>query len=248
MPDRDLRREIVHELQDGVDESTVVEKYNLSEGELEELVNELFDESFSTKDDLESEEPRLRSLEAEEIISDIRAGMSEAELMKKYGLSAGALAKAVRLLLDGDHLNRVDLAQGAVPYEEVVDPGKSRIVERFYLDFDLPVVVAEGPKEVGRVTDLTTLGLGTEGIRVSVGDVRTLRIEHERFVLLRPFSFVAQCRWTRQRHSTGGLIAGFRIISISDEDRDQLRKLVRLLRFYVVSTANLPVTDPEATK
>lgn len=245
MPDRDLKREIVHELQDGVDESTVVEKYNLSQDELEELVNELFDESFSTKDDLGSEEPRLRSLEAEEIISDIRAGMAEGELRHKYELSTGALVKAVKLLLDGDHLNRVDLSQGAVPYDEVVDPGKARVVERYYLDFDLPVVVTDDPKGVGRVTDLTTHGLGTEGIQASVGEVKTLRIEHERFVLLKPFSFVAQCRWTRDKQPPGGLIAGFRIISISNEDKEQLRKLVRLLRFYVVSTANIPVSDPE---
>ena len=35
--------------------------------------------------------------------------------------------------------------------------------------------------------------------------------------------------------------------SMSDEDTDQLRKLVKLLRFYAVSTARVPVADPESS-
>ena len=244
MPDQNpWTSEIIQDLQDGADEATLIEKYSLSQDELQDLVNEWFDESFAVKPDQNAEEPLLRCIEAEEIISDIRSGMTEDDLKRKYELSSGALSKAVQLLLDGDHLNRCDLAAGAVPYEEVVEPGKARRVERYYFDFDLPVVATESPETVGKVRDLTTRGLGTEGIRASVGDVKTLRIQHERFVLLKAFTFQAQCRWIRADQHGGGLIAGFRITSISDQDREQLRKLVRLLRFYVVSTTHVPVSS-----
>jgi uncharacterized protein (DUF433 family) len=245
MSDQDpLGSDIIQDLRDGADETTLVEKYNLSQDELQDLVDELFDESFAGKSEEEAEQPLLRTIEAEEIINDIRSGMAEDALKRKYELSSGALAKAVQLLFDGSHLNRCDLARGAVPYEEVVEPGKVRRVERYYLDFELPIVATDGPEIIGKVRDLTTRGLGTVGIRASVGDVKTLRVQHERFVLLKPFSLQAQCRWIKGGQGASGLIAGFRITSISGEDKEQLRKLVRLLRFYVVSTAHAPFAGP----
>lgn len=248
MPDQDpWTSEIIQDLQDGADEATLIEKYSLSQDEIHDLVDEWFDESFGVKPDEDTQEPVLRCIEGEEIVSDIRGGMTEGDLKRKYELSSSALSKAVQLLLDSNHLSRCDLARGAVPYEKVVDPGKARCVERYYFDFDLPVVAMDSPETVGKVRDLTTRGLGTEGIHASVGDVKTLRVQHERFVLLKAFTFQAQCRWIKADERGNGLIAGFRITSISDEDREQLRKLVRLLRFYVVSTAHGPLADPRGS-
>lgn len=240
-------REMVQKLKEGMDESSLLREYNLSEEKLQALLDELFETSFSTRQGETDDCAGIRAIEAEEIIRDIRGGLNETELKLKYGLTSGALAKTVKLLLDGDHLNRGDLSQGAVPYEEVVDMGKSRLLERYYLDFGLPIVDVDFPDVAGTVRDLTTKGLGTSGIRASMDEIKTLRIQHPRFVSLKSFTFQAKCRWVRDVDSGGKATAGFEIVSMSDKDTDQLRKLVKLLRFYAVSTARVPATDPESS-
>ncbi len=218
-----------------MDEKTLLEKFCLSKPELETLLSQLVDGGLVFKSEDRCETHDIRNIDAEALAHDIRTKLDQAELMKKYGLSFSALCNTVNLLLEGSHLRRSDLAGMDSLIEESLDPGATRKLERYYLDFHLPVVEVEGCRTEGRVRNLTEKGVGVTGIPATVDETKTLLIRHEKFALLKPFCFEARCRWVRHDSSRGETFAGFQITKIANEHLEQLKRMVRLLTFQLPS-------------
>jgi hypothetical protein len=246
MSDRELMIQgILEDIREGMDDAGLRNKHGLSADQLQSILTELDEAGLIVKIGEHYEIPAMRSIAAADLISDIRSGTNSPDLMEKYGLTIQALANTVRLLMDGGHLSRADMAGRERLFEEVMDPGAAREHPRYYLDFELPIVeTANGT--VGRVRDLTDKGLGVIGIPALMDDVKKFSIRHEKFALIRPFSFEARCCWAQQKQSGKECVAGFEIVDISPEDFDELQKLVRLVTIYESSATPIPFEDPRA--
>jgi hypothetical protein len=223
------------DLTEDVDEKGLLRQFCLSKPELDMLLAQLVEREVDGDAEAGREVPTIRNISAEAIVRDIRAGMNHNQLIGKYDLSFSALCSTAQLLLEGKHLNRSDLAGMEQLLEQTLDPEATRKYERYYLDFDLPVVELGEPPMQGRVRDLTEKGLGVTGLPATVGETKTLLIRHDKFALLKPFEFEARCRWVRQDGSHAETFAGFQITRISEESLAQLKKMVKLLTFHLPS-------------
>ncbi|MBM3298825.1 MAG: PilZ domain-containing protein [Deltaproteobacteria bacterium] len=104
-------------------------------------------------------------------------------------------------------------------------------MDRYVLDFELNVFDAYAPDKRGTVRDITEKGLGVTGIDVSPGEFRTLVVAPDEFLEIQPFMLKAECRWCEALELSGVCAAGFKIVHVSEENRESLRKLIRLLTF-----------------
>ncbi len=170
-----------------------------------------------------------RTIKAKDIVNDLRAGMTNAQLMEKYELSAKGLTSIFTKLVDakavkeGELTGRVPLAQDTVNLEQV------RCFPRNYLMLTLPVCEADNPVAEGHVRDITERGLQTAGITVKAGEVKKLLIQPDESADVDAFAFEANCMWSRLDLEGEQCVAGFRITDISEESLRELRRLIRAL-------------------
>lgn len=108
---------LVSDLRSGMVRSELMKKYQLSTEGLARTLKSLLEANAISPDELETfrssrNEPRTiepkrhsagkKTLNAKELLADIRAGVDDAGLMKKYGFSAGGILKALnRLIWEG---------------------------------------------------------------------------------------------------------------------------------------------------
>lgn len=230
MADREIRaREAVKDIRAGWEDQALMEKYGLSAKGLQNLFDELAYLGFITLAEHREVKPMKRKISAAQFVDDIRAGLPHDAMAEKYSLSAKGLISAYRKLVDAGILGPDEFPSDL---EKKVGVASSDLREeaRCYLDFELPIIDV-GPSETeGRVRDITERGLGVIGIPAKVDEVKTFLVFHEKFALIKPFLFDAECRWVKRESENGDYIAGFKITDTSDKDLQQLRKLVRIIR------------------
>lgn len=232
MPERRINaREILRDVREGLDDTAIMHKYRLSPQGLRNIYNELVEFGYLERVGSQFVVPTARRVSTREIVSDIRRGATNEELMRKYRLTPTGLQNAFKLLVDTRAIG-ADEVGGREPLRfEAVVPQGIREMERYYLDFDLPIIDTGPPEIAGKVRDMTEKGIGIVGIPARVGEVKTLLVLHEEFVVIEPFLFEAQCRWVRLSELDGTIAAGFRIMSITPEDLQQLKQLLQLVTF-----------------
>ena len=173
------------------------------------------------------EKKKIR-IRIEEIVQDVRSGMSEYDLMDKYGLSSRGLQSAFRKLIAAKALRFEEMCGTSSGHEDTCELIESRRLSRNYVVFELPVVDVDDGNNSGWIRDLNERGLKVGGLKSSQGAVMRLLIvpEVEDFV---PIDFEAQCQWVSIDGRPGGSLAGFRITGISPKNLDQLRELIEFM-------------------
>jgi hypothetical protein len=175
--------------------------------------------------------PNQRTIKAKSIVEDIRSGMSTHALMRKYGLSAKGLGSAFKQLVKANAVSREELFRDrSLPSGEAgVDT--IRELTRYYIDFDLPLFEEGNPEAQGSVRDITPEGIGVAGIEARVDEIKRLVILGDEFGQVDPFKVKAVCRWAKRNGAAGVCMSGFQITSVTDEDYEELLKLIRLVTF-----------------
>jgi hypothetical protein len=166
-----------------------------------------------------------------DLVADIRAGIGRAGLRKKYGLSVRALQGMVTLLLDSGRISREELYGELNQQGDTVFPDSFRSLTRYFVDFEIIVYDARRPDIQGRLRDITEDGVGVIGIQTRVDDEPPLVILGDAFGEVDTFEFRAKCRWTNWDEANNSLASGFQITNISERDRAELLKLIRLITF-----------------
>jgi hypothetical protein len=178
-----------------------------------------------------SEKPGLtmieqkRELEAKDLIFDIRAGMTDSQIMEKYRLSFRGLQSALKKLLNVQAISPEELYE-RLPLYEVMTVDDMRQLVRAPLEYDLPVYEPENPSAEGRVRNITEQGVGIAGIEARVGATKTLVIEASEIAAFDAITFNAQCRWVKKKVS-GEYVAGFEITRITKDNLERLRQLIQ---------------------
>jgi hypothetical protein len=163
-----------------------------------------------------------RVISLKEVVKDIRAGYTSAELMEKYRFSSVALRKAFRKLIDFKVLDNTELSEARNLYQ-AADASTLRNVPRQRVNVPLNVYENDNPFVPGVIKDLSETGICIEGIQSEIAQEKCFIIRGG-FGNTVTVVFTAKCRWVNK---TGRKpVAGYEIIDISMPDAKQLQKLM----------------------
>ncbi len=218
-------KEVLKDIRSGMDDAALRQKHNLSAAGLEKLYKRLL-EAGHLKPDLIKPAPHRVNIAA--ILTDIEAGMSRPDLMRKYGLSEEMLRRVSKKLLDARGTRSASDGPETLIEEPFNLLGTVEFV-RHEVDFELPIYEAQRPEILGMVRDLSEKGISVEGIEADEGDVMTLVILGDEFGAFSSFEFQGRCRWSVGDENGGTCLTGFSISKISEADSQELEKLIRLV-------------------
>ncbi|MGB6068071.1 MAG: PilZ domain-containing protein [Desulfomonilaceae bacterium] len=217
-------REVLHDIRSGMDETAIRRKYNLSFKGLQRLYEKLIEARLLRQD----QKPVRRKLNIGEVLTDIRKGMDDSDLMKKYELSVDMLRQLSKKLLDARGKRTAEDGLDTI-IEERMEFLATREFVRHEVDFEVLVYEASRPEIHGTLRDISEEGAGVAGIEASRGQVKTLVVLGDELGEFSTFEFQAYCRWCLAEEEIGTCLTGFAISKISDSDLQQLRKLLRLI-------------------
>ena len=140
---------------------------------------------------------RKREINAKGILADIRAGLSDEELMKKYKLSTIGLESVFRKLVQAGAITDDQITVRTDTEAKSKGPQARRNI-RYDLTFHLPVYDQAKPYVKGRVLDITEKGIGVEGIEAKQDESIILVIGPAETTELPEFAFEAVCRWSKK--------------------------------------------------
>lgn len=181
--------------------------------------------------------PPEARIPAADIVNDLRSGVSDVQLLKKYGLSSGLLWQVLNELVELKAIRREEIS-GRVPdvADEVilenVEPFvlSMRELPRHYVDFPTIVYDVKQPDSRGRIHDINEKGVGLRGVKASLDEVKTFIVMPCGTPSFEPVVFEGECRWARQEPD-GLWAAGFRITHLSDRELLGLRRIIRIVWF-----------------
>ena len=183
----------------------------------------------------EPPEPRKKSIKSSKITADIRAGITDSQMMEKYGLTAADLDHVFKQLVAAgvisageiERQSRLD-TQDQDQQQQDGEPVK-RELPRNYMVVSVPIFEAKNLLNEGTIIDVSEKGLKIQGIRTMEGEKKGLLVQGDEFHDVYPFVFDAVCRWTQTDGSTGDTVAGYQITAITDQSLEELRKLIAAL-------------------
>ena len=169
-----------------------------------------------------------RKIKAKDISNDIRSGMSDSQLMDKYGLSSKGLQSVFKKLVDAKVIGTQQVfGRSTCLGDDTADVINIRFASRDCVDVPLPICDAADPKNMGTIVDVTEQGLGVRGMETKTGETKTLVFFSDRLFPVGPFSIEAQCRWVKNGTRDGQIESGFEITKISEAGSQQLKKIIQ---------------------
>jgi hypothetical protein len=167
-----------------------------------------------------------RTIKAKDIVNDIRAGMTDHQLMEKYRLSVKGLQSIFTKLEQVKAVKHSDLYGRTPWYDDTVNVGSMRNLPRNYMALSVIIHEAKNPMNKGVVVDLTEKGVRATGIQVRENQTTRFVVDSGDLVEIGLITFEATCMWVRQ-HEDGTRNSGFEITSISERDVGKLRQLIQ---------------------
>jgi uncharacterized protein (DUF433 family) len=167
-----------------------------------------------------------RQIPARPLVADIRAGMTNAQLMNRYRVSSSMLEKIFKKLQDANMITERDLDGRLLSAGEELIHDHVRQEPRCYTIMRLPIIDMDDLNAECYVRELTESGLRIGNLKVNVGDRKNFLIQASEYADVQPFSFEAVCRWAKIETDIERTVAGFAITGISDDDLLQLREFI----------------------
>lgn len=189
--------------------------------------------------------PSKKTIKAVAVVSDIRAGMTDVALRKKYRLTQTGLGTVFAKLLQAGLIRPSDLERRPQIHADRIVDQAIRIFDRTKLDFPLTVCEQDSPHVSGTLTDLSERGVGVRGIEAAVGDVKTLVIAADEFFHVDPIVFQAICRWSKGEDATSECFCGF---EVTDPSEGALKDLLDLIRGLSLDERTVMATHMRKTR
>jgi hypothetical protein len=213
------------------DHAALKEKYNLSEEGLQDLYKQLAQAGFLERTGQDFIVSAKRKIDARELVAGIRSGVTDVELMEKYKLSSRGLQRVFTKLVDSGALMADDLSGLSISHVDSVTLQNVRGSMRALPILSMGVYERINPQIMGRIRDLSEIGLGVSGLEAHVGEFKSLVVVPDEFLEVEPFSFEAKCRWSSMRDQGKICNAGFEITDISSGNYMQLLEILQLMTF-----------------
>ncbi|MDQ7784873.1 MAG: hypothetical protein RDU20_18465 [Desulfomonilaceae bacterium] len=171
-----------------------------------------------------------RVVNAKDIVEDIRAGMSDKDLMTKYRLSSRGLQSAFSKLVNNRILSVEEVyGQPRSTDDDTVIIDDISLIQKHYLTVTASIYEADKPEIVGRLHEITERGLTVIGIQARIGEEKSFVIPCKEFLPVDRIAFRAECLWANVKPGTGQWVGGYQITSISKGSLIFLRDLIKLL-------------------
>lgn len=167
----------------------------------------------------------------EDFLKDLRDGMVDKELMKKYRLTPRGLGTLFRNLVNAEVISfreLIKIASGQLNLPEMV--AELRILSRKQVEFLLPVSDLEEPENVGLVYDISEDGVGTRGLKAYMHQIMTLVIPADDYFHVEPIIFKGVCRWIDEKEDRWESAAGFRVDELLRGSLTGLQDIIRAVR------------------
>jgi hypothetical protein len=171
---------------------------------------------------------RKRTIKANDIIRDLRSGMTVSQLMDKYRISLKALRFIFRRLLNAGAITNDELTAQAALYRDAAHLKGVRKWLRTTANFPVRIYDSGSPFTTGYVLNISEKGICVKGIKSAAGEVKNLIVRSGAFGEGHSFVLEGKCRWVNTEQLSGKeWVAGFEITNISNLDSGELRKLIR---------------------
>ncbi len=172
-----------------------------------------------------------RKIKASELVEQIRAGITDSELMEQYQLSPEGLRTIFKQLLEANIIGANEL-YGRVPSHKSPEEGPEiRRHQRIRMELPLRIYEIEHSTIIreGGVRDISEKGLCLRGIDSKVGDVKTFLVVAVEPILVDPFVFQGECRWARIEGPEREFVVGYEITNIPESSAEVLRQVIKKL-------------------
>ena len=171
-------------------------------------------------------------IDTKKVAKDIRAGLTDAQLMKKYSLTPKGLSIVLNKLVEIRVLSFEDLQRREPDFEngEVYNPPSDfRRFERDQVDFLLPVYEQKNPQARGLVLNISEQGMGVRGIRSGVHETKTYVIRADEVFQVEPIVCEATCRWMTLNREDRYCVGGYEVNAFLSGDFKTVQHLMRAL-------------------
>ncbi len=172
-----------------------------------------------------------KTINAKEILQDIKTGMDDSALMENYGLSEKGLQNVFKKLVTLKAISYSELYERSKSYRERIDHIRKRKSPRANLTIRVLVYELQSGDK-GILRDISEYGLRVAGIEARVGEAKTFQIPVSMYVESDPLLVLAECKWVELRQ--GGkeyFVAGFEITDVSESDSEVLQNFIGWLLF-----------------
>lgn len=227
----------VRDIRSGMTDSQLMEKYGLSAKGLHSLVLKLIEVKAITPAEIDQRRAAyhdttiIQQMSEDDFIKDVRSGMPDSDLMKKYALSSDGLRRIFQRLIEANAMRVEELYGKSLPAHDTVSVEDMRELPRHYLAMSVDVYDSKRPEISGLLTNVTEKGIAVIGMSAGIGETKALVIYAGDFIEADPIDFEAECRWVSQEEGTGEPLAGFQITRISEKCLLALRTLIEALPF-----------------
>jgi len=226
------------DIRSGMTDSELMEKYGLSAKGLQSLVLKLLEVKAISSAEINQRREAyhdttvIQQMREEDIIKDIRSGMSDSDLMKKHALSSDGLRRIFQTLIEANALTAEELYGTSPSAQDTVFVENMRELPRHYLAMAVDIYEPKRPQIRGMLSNVTEKGIAITGMSTRIGETNTLVIPAGDYIEADPIMFDAECRWARREEETGEWLAGFQITKISEKCLDDLRRFIQSLPFF----------------
>lgn len=232
--------ETIRLIRSGSSDLELMERFQLSALELLRLFRKLAETGALTQAEIRgrAEAQRLdpgateqRDVSARALLEQIKAGRTDTDIMKTYGLvSARELQFIFKKLVDAGLLTSSEITNREEERRKT-EPDIESAPTRHYVLFSLPVYDVDDLEAEGFVNEISEEEIEVVGISCGEGAAKSLLIRPDEFADIFPFVVDAECRKTGSSAAGGETSVLYRITDVSSTGRDELRKLIRLLSF-----------------
>jgi hypothetical protein len=170
---------------------------------------------------------RKRTIKADDIIRDLRSGMTVSQLIDKNNISLRNLRFVFQRLLNAGMITKEELNAQPALYRDIADLQGVRNRLRTTTTFPARIYDCGSPFATGFILDISEQGVCVKGIETVVGEVKDFIVRTDAFEQGQKLVFEGKCRWlNKEKLSVKEWMAGFEITEISSLDLAELRKLV----------------------
>jgi hypothetical protein len=171
----------------------------------------------------------MRKIKAKKFAADIRARMSDFELMSKYELSLEQIEKVLERLVKAGTIRDAEIKERSLFFDDPANRLQTRRFHRIYLRVPLDMEDLNDSSNKGLLIDLSDDGFRTRGIAVAVGEEKAFLVSLKE-VRRKSVRILATCVWAKQEVDAKILQeAGFKMVHISESDLLEIRRVASLL-------------------
>ncbi len=223
-------RDFLRDIRMGMNDVDLMAKYELSAKSLGTVLEQMENAGISISLEKSLATGSKNKVRVNEMVKDIRSGLTKPELIEKYRLTPRGLSWLLMKLISTGAVSRQEIYGMLWSNYQELPPDKLRRSERHTPNFYVPIYASDEPEVVGSVRDVSQQGIGVKGIHANIGETRTLIIPGDSFGELGRITFDAQCAWCR-KDSRREYISGFEITCVDPGNKRELHLLIELSSF-----------------